>query len=134
MGSKKFKACFVVPFQIKKLVGPVACKLDLVTLLKGVYSVFYISLLQPYRTGGDSLAPPEPIIVKGTTKFEVEQILAHRDRRGRAREYLVCWAGHDSSKDLWLTESDLQNAPAVLRHYKATVAAPRCMLGLPPCA
>ena len=121
-------------FQVEKLVGPVACKLDLGTRLKGVHNVFHISLLRPYRTEGDGVSPPEPIVVDGTAEFEVERILAHRDRCGRAREYLVRWAGHDSSENLWLTESDLQNAPAVLRHYKATVAAPRCMLGLPPCA
>ena len=134
MGSKKFKAHFVGPFQIEKLVGPVACKLDLGTRLKGVHNVFHISLLRSYRTGSDGVSPPEPIVVDRTAEFEVERILAHRDRRGRVWEYLVRWAGHDSSEDLWLTESDLQNAPAVLRCYKATVAAPRCTLGLPPCA
>ena len=122
------------PFRIEKLVGPVACKLDLGTRLKGVHNVFHILLLRPYRTGGDGVSPPEPIIVDGTTKFEVELILAHRDHYGHAWEYLVRWAGHDSSEDLWLPESDLQNAPAVLHHYKATVAAPRGTLGLPPCA
>ena len=122
------------PFRIEKLVGPVACKLDLGTRLKGVHNVFHISLLRPYHTGGDGVSPPEPIVVDGTAKFEVERILAHRDRRGCAREYLVRWAGHDSSKDLWLMESDLQKAPAVLRRYKATIAAPQCTLGLPPCA
>ena len=98
-----------------------ACKLDLGTRLKGVHNVFHISLLRPYRTGGDGVSPPEPIVVDGTAEFEVERILAHRDHRGRAREYLVRWAGHDSSEDLWLMEADLQNAPAVLHRYKATV-------------
>ena len=122
------------PFRIEKLVGPVACKLDLGTRLKGVHNAFHISLLRPYHTRGDGVSPPEPIVIDGTAEFEVEQILAHRDHRGCAQEYLVRWAGHDSSEDLWLTESDLQNAPAVLRRYKTTVAAPRCTLGLPPCA
>ena len=111
-----------------------ACKLDLGTRLKGVHNVFHILLLRLYRTGGDGVSPPEPIVVDGTAEFEVERILAHRDRRGCAHEYLVHWAGHDSSEDLWLMESDLQNAPAVLRRYKTTVAAPRRTLGLPPCA
>ena len=44
-GSKKFKAHFVGPFWIEKLVGPVACKLDLGTCLKGVHSVYHILLL-----------------------------------------------------------------------------------------
>ena len=95
---------------------------------------FHISLLRPYRTGGDGVSPLEPIVIDGTAKFEVEQILSHKDHHGHAREYLVRWSGHDSSEDLWLTESDLQNTPAVLHHYKATIAAPRRTLGLPPCA
>ena len=116
MGSKKLKARFVGPFRIEKLVGPVACKLDLGTRLKGVHNVFHILLVRPYHTGGDGVSPPEPIIVDGTAEFEVEQILVHRDCCGYAREYLVHWAGHDSSKDIWLPESDLQNTPAMLRH------------------
>ena len=44
-GSKKFKAHFVGPFQFEKLVGPVACKLDLGARLKGVHNVFHILLL-----------------------------------------------------------------------------------------
>ena len=103
-------------------------------MFEGVHNVFHISLLRPYHTGGNGVSPPEPIVVDGTAEFEVERILAHRDHRGCAREYLVRWAGHDSSEDLWLMESDLQNAPAVLHCYKATVAAPRRTLGLPPCA
>ena len=71
-GSKKFKERFVGPFQIEKLVGPVACKMDLGTCLKGVHNGFPILLLQLYRTGGDGVPPPEPIIIDGTTKFKVE--------------------------------------------------------------
>ena len=110
-----------------------AYKLDLGTRLKGVHNVFHTSLLRPYRSGGNGVSPPEPIVVDGTAEFEVERILAHRDHRGHAREYLVHWAGYDSSEDLWLTESDLHNAPAVLCHCKTTVAAPRRTLGSPLC-
>ena len=53
------------PFRIEKLVGPVACKLDLGTRLKGVHNVFHISLLQPYQTAGDGVSPPEPILASG---------------------------------------------------------------------
>ena len=119
-------------FRIEKLVGPVACKLDLGTRLKGVHSVFHTLLLQLYHTGGDGVVPPEPIIIDGSTEFETEGLLAHQDRHGCAREYLVRWAGHNSSEDLWLMESDLQNASDVLHCYKSTIAAQRGRLGLPP--
>ena len=111
-----------------------ACKLDLGNRLRGVHNVFHVSLLRPHRTGGDGVAPPEPIVVDGDPEYEIERIVAHRDQRGRAREYLVRWVGHDSSEDLWLTELDLQNAPDVLRQYKAKLPTTRGGLGLPPCA
>ena len=67
MGIEKFKAHFVGPFRIEKLVGPVACKLDLGTCLRGVHNVFYISLLWQHHTGDNGVVPPEPIIIDGTT-------------------------------------------------------------------
>ena len=72
VGSKKFKAHFVGPFRIEKLVGPVACKLDLGTHLKGVHNVFHISLLRPYHTGGNGIAPLVPIVVDRTAEFKVK--------------------------------------------------------------
>ena len=69
------KARFVGPFEVIKLVGPVACKLDLKGKLKGVHNVFHVSLLKRHQAGGDGVAPPEPVIVDGDAEFEVERIL-----------------------------------------------------------
>ena len=77
-GSKKLRARFVGPFKIVKLVGPVACKLELGSRLKGVHDVFHVSLLKQYEAGGDGVTPPEPIVIDGDTEFEVERILGHR--------------------------------------------------------
>lgn len=114
-GNKKLKARFVGPFKIVKLVGPVACKLDLGRRLRGVHDVFHVSLLRPHLVGGDGVAPPEPIVVEGQAEYKIERVIAHRDRRGRQREYLVRWVGHDSSEDMWLPESELTNARDILR-------------------
>ena len=76
-GSKKLKAGFVGPFKIVKLVGPVACKLELGSRLKGVHDVYHVSLLKKYEAGGDGVTPPEPIVIDGDTEFEVERILEH---------------------------------------------------------
>ena len=119
-GNKKLKARYVGPFVVTKLVGPVACKLDLGHRLRGAHNVFHVSLLKPYLVGGDGVAPPEPIEVDGNQEYEVERVLAHRDRRGRQREYLVRWVGHDSLEDMWLPESELANARAVLQQYQRT--------------
>ena len=77
-GSKKLKARFIGPFKIVKLVGPVACNLELGSRLKGVHDIFHVSLLKQYEAGGDGVAPPEPIVIDGDTEFEVEHILGLR--------------------------------------------------------
>ena len=64
--------------KIVKLVGPVACKLELGSRLKGVHDVFHVSLLKQYEAGGDGVTPPEPIVIDGDAEFEVERILGHR--------------------------------------------------------
>ena len=72
--------------------------------------MFHVSLLKQYEAGGDSVIPPEPIVIDGDTEFEVERIFGHRQRHGCQREYLVRWAGYDSSADMWLPESELHHA------------------------
>ena len=64
-GNKKLKAHFVGQFKIVKVVGPIACKLDLGHRLYGVHDVFHVSLLQPHLVGGDGTSPLEPIVVDG---------------------------------------------------------------------
>ena len=68
--------------------------------------------------GGDGTTPPEPIVVDGEHEFEIERIKAHRDRRGREREYLVSWSGYDSSEDLWLPRSALDHAWEIVCAYE----------------
>ena len=76
-GSKKLKVHFVGPFKIVKLVGPVACKLELCHRLKEVHDVFHVLLLKKYEARGDGVTPPEPIVIDEDTEFEVERILGH---------------------------------------------------------
>ena len=64
-------------FKIVNIVGPVACKLDLGSRLKGIHNVFYVSLLKKYEARGDGVTPPEPIVIDGDTEFEVERVLGH---------------------------------------------------------
>ena len=66
------------PFKIVKLVGPVACKLELGSRLKGIHDVFHVSLLKKYEAGGDGETPPEPFVIDGDAEFENKRILGHR--------------------------------------------------------
>ncbi len=49
--------------------------------------------------------------------FEVDAIVDMR-MDGNVRKYRVRWKGFDKSRDLWLTEEDLRDAPDVLRTFK----------------
>ena len=90
------------------LVGPVAVRLALTGKLQGLHPVFHVSLLCRYKPSGDGVKPPPPIVVDEEEEYEVEALQAHRLCRG-ARQYLVCWRGNNSSKDSWLSETELAN-------------------------
>ena len=65
-------------FKIIKLVGPIACKLELGNRLKGVHNVFHVSFLKKYEAVMEGVTPLEPIVIDGATEFGVECILGHR--------------------------------------------------------
>ncbi|RDB16327.1 hypothetical protein Hypma_003010 [Hypsizygus marmoreus] len=53
-------------------------------------------------------------------EYEVEAILGHRltsKKNGNRRMYLVQWKDYDPTDDSWVSEYDLQNAPALKREY-----------------
>ncbi len=54
-------------------------------------------------------------------EYEVERVLRHRKLRGRGkgREFLVLWKGHDLSEASWVRESDMGHAREVLDAYLA---------------
>ncbi|KIM34730.1 hypothetical protein M413DRAFT_35741, partial [Hebeloma cylindrosporum] len=51
-------------------------------------------------------------------EYEVERIVGHK-RVGvkRLLRYLVRWVGYGPQFDLWLSDRDLRNSPALLREY-----------------
>ena len=85
-------------------------------------SVFHAALLTPYvetPQHGPSFSEPPPEIVEGEEEYEIEAIIAHRNK-GKRRQYLVKWLGYPSSENQWLPEKELLNAPDILQQYKNT--------------
>ena len=80
------------------------------------------TLLTPYvetPQHGPSFSEPPPEIVEGEEEYEIEAIIAHRNK-GKRRQYLVKWLGYPSSENQWLPEKELLNAPDILQQYKNT--------------
>jgi len=83
------------PFKIAKLVGLVACQLELPPQFKS-HNVFHVSLLEPYhenRIPECHQEPPSPVEIEGQEKFEVQEVLDSKKIRGKLL-YLVFWQGY----------------------------------------
>jgi hypothetical protein len=85
--------------------------------------VFHVSMLKEYRRDGSVQPPPPPDIIDGEFEYEVDAVLAHRERKLRskkvAREYLVKWVGCSDVHNTWEPEEHLEHARDKLQEYWA---------------
>ena len=122
--TRKLLPRFIGPFQVDRVVSPVAFKLRLPKHMR-VHNVFHVSMLKPYRRDGSVQPPPPPDIIDGEFEYEVETVLAHRERKLRGkkkgkkvtREYLVKWLGYNDENNTWEPEDNLENARERLQEY-----------------
>jgi hypothetical protein len=122
--TRKLLPRFVGPFPIDRVVSPVAFKLRLPKHMR-IHNVFHVSLLKPYKRDGLVQPPPPPDIIDDEFEYEVEAVLAHRERRVRsrkkskksAREYLVKWVGYGDINNTWEPEEHLEHARERLQEY-----------------
>jgi len=99
------------PFQVEKIVSPLAVRLTLPRRWK-IHNVFHVSLLEPYRTS-EHRAPPDPSQVlreaddiEQSQEYDVEEIMSSVERgRGNNKRilYLVKWLDYPERKD-WTEE------------------------------
>jgi hypothetical protein len=69
--TRKLLPRFIGPFQVDRVVSPVAFKLRLPKHMR-VHNVFHVSMLKPYRRDGSVQPPPPPDIIDGEFEYEVE--------------------------------------------------------------
>ena len=95
------------PFQVEKIVSPLAVRLTLPRKWK-IHNVFHVSLLEPYRTS-EHRAPPDPAKVlrkaddiEQSEEYDVDEVLGST-KKGRRVLYLVKWLDYPNHKD-WTEE------------------------------
>ncbi|NCU37062.1 hypothetical protein EOM75_13760, partial [Candidatus Falkowbacteria bacterium] len=124
-GTKKLLPKWMGPFPVTKLVGPVAVQVELPATLHRLHNVFHVSLVKPYRCDGTVQPPPPLDWMEGEPLYEVERLLAHRDRkvgpRRTRREYLVQWRGYSAEHNTWEPESNLLTCEELITEYQRQV-------------
>jgi len=95
------------PFQIEKIISPLALRLMLPRKWK-IHNVFHVSLLEPYRTS-EHRTPPDPSKIlreaddiEQSEEYDVEEVMSSR-KQGRRVLYLVKWLDYPDQKD-WTEE------------------------------
>jgi len=113
--SKKLDHKNQGPFQIEKIVSPLAVRLTLPRKWK-IHNVFHVSLLEHYRTSEHRPAPDlskvlrEADDIERSEEYDVDEVMASAERgRGNGKRivYLVKWLDYPEQKD-W-TEEDFDN-------------------------
>ena len=111
------------PYTVTECIGKVAYRLALPAQM-AMHPVFHVSLLQPYRKGG-RVQPPKPFFVCGELAYNIEKIVAHKQKRCGGRlmtSFLVRWEGYGAEQDSWEPEASMLD-PVHVQEYWDGIAA-----------
>lgn len=134
--TKKLLGKYIGPFPIVRVVSPVAYELSLPPTMRRLHPVFHVSKLKEYRdaagtqhpqrTGSEHTdrPPPEFVHEDGTEEYEVERIVAERQRRrgrgGRLHtEYLIKWKGYPEWEMTWEPSQNLEGAQDEIKAFQS---------------
>ena len=100
--SKKIYYKLRGKFEIEMLAGTNAYRLKLPPLSGKIYSVFHVSLLEPYQqnTIPERRSPTHPPVDLSQQRYPIEKIKTTEIKGGQVK-YLVSWKGYGSDEDTW---------------------------------
>ena len=79
--------------------------------------MFHVSLLRGYRDNGSSRRAPLIEVEDSDVEWEVDAIIGHRHHSGQM-QFLVSFAGFDSSENRWMATNELDNCAELLAAYR----------------
>ena len=127
----KFDDKYHGPFEVLKVVSPVAYKIKLPDHWS-IHPVFHVSLLRPYYSDDPQFedteyervpAPPPVTLDQGEALYDVAAILDKRYHgRGKRLQYLVSYVGMPSCENQWLDKRDLRRCPELIAEFERRTA------------
>ena len=116
--SEKLVKRFIGPYKIKAIISSNVVELELPATIK-IHPVVNVSWIKQYvdQVDGQRKEVPQPVVVEGKEKWEVEKILNKRKVRGKDK-FLVRWKGFTAEGDTWENIENLQNAGDLLREFE----------------
>ncbi len=115
-GTAKLLPKYAGPFEVLERIGLAAYRLLLPETMK-IHDVFHVCLLEPYRDDGRYQPPPVTLFLDGDVQYEIEAVLAVREKRHNKKEFLVKWLGYGPEHNSWEPEANLTNCSEVLQTF-----------------
>ena len=116
--SEKLVEQFVGSYKIKAIIFSNVVELELPATVK-IHLVINVSWIKRYvdQVDGQRKETPQPVVIEGKEKWEVEKILNKRKVLGKDK-FLVRWKGFMVEGDTWESRENLQNVGDLLREFE----------------
>jgi hypothetical protein len=126
-GAAKLMPKYIGPFEIEKLIGPVAVQLKLLPAML-IHKVFHVNLIKPYKAGDHVPPPPCGYELDGSPVWRVKEITASKEvpkskKHKATMKYLCSWEGYGPEHDEWVLAKDILDNTLIVDFKKRQAAS-----------